>query len=150
MGKVENQVAEVAGDQRFLITRGEIFELGGDDDSIRHQISEGRWRKIHAGVYQVDRRPTDWESALLGAVFACGPSALVCRRSALTLWGLDGIATEIVEVTVPYGSLPIPDGVVASSNPTTDDTCNNEGNPCNDCRANPSRLCLDLVRSHSG
>lgn len=103
----------VAAGQRQLITRSEVIELGGHDRLIEDRLGQGRWIKVHAGVYQVDRRPLDWKSQLLAATLACGPSAMASHRSALVLWGLDGISTGPVEVTVDYSSLPIPRGVIA-------------------------------------
>ncbi|MGH8946050.1 MAG: DUF559 domain-containing protein [Acidimicrobiia bacterium] len=67
---------------------------------------------VQAGVYQIDRRSLDWEAALLGAVLAAGPGAAVSHRSAFRLWGLEGMSTHVVELTVPYTHGPIPDGVL--------------------------------------
>lgn len=63
-------------------------------------------------MYQIDGRALDWETHLQAAVLACGPNALVSHRAALVLWGLDGISRAPIELTVPYDSRPIPDGVV--------------------------------------
>ena len=113
MRGVHQRIGTVASTQRFLISRNEIYELGGNDDTIAYNLESKRWLRVHAGVYQVDRRPLSWESELLAAVLACGPGAVVSHRAACTLWGLEGISTRLVEATVPYSALPIPEGVVA-------------------------------------
>lgn len=112
MGRIDHRLQQVAASQRFLITTDEIHELGGDKHIIQSRIQRGLWRRIHAGVYQVDRRPLDWESSLLAAVLACGPNALVSHRAAFVLWGLDGIRSAPLELTVPYDSRPIPRGII--------------------------------------
>jgi very-short-patch-repair endonuclease len=112
MRYLDQHIREAACGQRFLITRDEIFDMGGNKHIIESRIRRGLWQRVHAGVYQVDRRPLDWESELLAAVLACGPNALVSHRAAFVLWGLDGIRSAPVEVTVPYDSRPIPDGVI--------------------------------------
>lgn len=113
MRGVNQRIGNVASTQRFLISRTEIHELGGNDDMIAYNLEAKRWLRVHAGVYQVDRRPLSWESELLAAVLACGPGAVVSHRAACTLWGLEGFSTRLVEATVPYSALPIPEGVVA-------------------------------------
>lgn len=112
MGEFDHHIQESASGQRFLITRDEVFDLGGDKHIIHSRIRRGLWQRVHAGVYQVDRRPLDWESELLAATLACGPYALVSHRAAFVLWGLDGIGSAPVELTVPYSSRPIPEGAI--------------------------------------
>ena len=112
MRDLDQHIRQAACGQRFLITRDEIFDLGGNKHIIDSRIRRGFWQRVHAGVYQVDRRPMDWESKLLAAVLACGPDALVSQRAAFVLWGLEGIRSAPVELTVPYDSRPIPDGVL--------------------------------------
>lgn len=86
--------------------------MGGSDDLISNRLTAGSWIQVHPGVYQVDRRPLDWESRLLAAVFAAGPDALVSHRAALSLWGLDGIQTAPVEITMGFGNLAVPHSVI--------------------------------------
>jgi len=112
MGSLEIRLQEVASCQRFLITRDEVNDLGGGQHIIDSRVERGLWRRIHPGVYQVDRRPLDREAKLLAAVLACGPDALVSHRAALVLWALDGLRSAPLELTVPYDSRPIPRGII--------------------------------------
>lgn len=112
MGRLESRLHEAAAARRFLITRDEVYDLGGDQHIIDNRLGRGLWRRIHPGVYQVDHRPLAWESRLLAAVLACGPHALVSHRAALVLWGLDGLRSAPLELTVPYDSRPIPEGII--------------------------------------
>lgn len=73
MGRAEQRVIDAAARQKYLITRAEVFELGGSDRMINVRLRRGRWMSIHPGVYQVDTRPLNWHAKLLAAVFACGP-----------------------------------------------------------------------------
>lgn len=112
MGDIDRRVAAVAAQRRFLITRGEVLELGGSMDVIRSRLESGHWVRIHAGVYQIDQRPLDWRSRLMAAVLACGPQARVSHRAAIVLWQLDGISSAPLEVTLPFGNLAVPEGVI--------------------------------------
>lgn len=112
MRGLDNRIAELASGQRFLITRDEVFDLGGSDEMVMSRLESGLWTRVHPGVYQIDRRPLDWESRLLAAALACGPDARVSHRAALVLWGMDGVTYAPLEVTMPFGNLAVPDGVI--------------------------------------
>ncbi|HZD23552.1 MAG TPA: hypothetical protein VE569_09150 [Acidimicrobiia bacterium] len=112
MREMELRIQEVAASQRYLLSRGEVFDLGGDDGVITRRLQSGRWIQVHDGVYQIDRRPLSWESKLLAAVLACGPRTLVSHRAAMVLWGLDGISSAPVEVTMPFGNLGFAEGAI--------------------------------------
>lgn len=109
---MDRHIADLVAARRFLITRQKVLDLGGSMDFIQTRLGLGRWVRVHAGVYQVDSRPLDWESHLQAAVLACGPAARASHRAALLLWGLDGIRTAPIEVTMPFGNLATPEGVI--------------------------------------
>jgi hypothetical protein len=108
MGRSDEFITGIADDQRQLINRSEILELGGSDGAIRWRLRKGHWVSVQPGVYQVDRRPPTWEDRLLAAVLASGGHSVVSHRAAFCLWELEGIATKVVELTVPYAHGPIP------------------------------------------
>lgn len=139
MGDVAQQINDYAANQRFLISRGEALDLGATDKYVKHQLSRARWQQIHPGVYQIDRRPLDWESKLMAAVLACGPSARVSHRAALVLWNLDGIASAPVELTMPFGNLPVPEGVIVHRSRRPTPTAERSGIPV----SGPERLLLE-------
>lgn len=112
MGELKERIVDAAAGQNYLLTRGEALELGASDKFIKYQVKSGRWLRVHPGVYQIDRRPLDWKGRLMAAVLACGPEARVSHRAAMVLWNLDGISSAPVEVTMPFGNLAVPDGVV--------------------------------------
>lgn len=112
MGELTQRTIDCAAGQYFLLTRGEALELGASEKFIKYQVGSGRWLRIHPGVYQVDQRPLDWKSRLMAAVLACGPQARVSHRAAMVLWQLDGVSSGPVEVTMPFGNLAVPEGVI--------------------------------------
>jgi hypothetical protein len=121
MGEVTERILDHAEDQHFLVSRGEALDLGATEQYVKYQVARARWLQIHPGVYQVDRRPLSWESKLMAAVLACGSGARVSHRAALVLWKMDGISSAPIEVTMPFGNLAVPDGVVVhrSRRPTS-------------------------------
>lgn len=103
---------EVAARQRNLLDRSNVLGVGGSDAVIRHRLRTGQWRRLQAGVYSVAAAPLDWLDQLQAALLAAGDGALVSHRAALVVWGLDGLRSAPVEVTVPYAHAPIPHEVV--------------------------------------
>ena len=63
-------------------------------------------------MYRRGPRTGEWFERLAGALPAAGPEAVVSHRAAFALWDLDGLAAKLVEITVPYGSRPVPRGVI--------------------------------------
>lgn len=121
----EQHTQAVAASQRFLVSRAQALDSGMSQEGIEHRVSKGRWLRIHDGVYQVDQRPLDWKSKLMAAVLAAGPDSRVSHRAALVLWGMDGISSAPVEITMPFGNLAFPEGAVVhrSRRPTPTACC---------------------------
>lgn len=112
MGEINRSIVGLAAGQHFLVSRPQAEVRGASEKFIRYQVASGRWKRVHPGVYQVDLRPLTWTSRVVAAVLACGPGALASHRAALLVWGLDGIRSAPIELTVPYSSLPVPQGAL--------------------------------------
>lgn len=97
---------------RAIVTRSEVLAAGGSDRVIASRVAKGVWSRPQAGVYVWGPDPTGWLERLAVAVAAAGPAAAVSHRSAFVLWGLEGLTTSLVELTVPYECKPIPGGVI--------------------------------------
>jgi very-short-patch-repair endonuclease len=142
MWEIDRRINEVASGQRFLVTREEVLDLGGSFDVVRNRLSSGAWVRVHPGVYQVDRRPMAWKSRLLAATLACGPDARVSHRAALMLWEMDGISAAPVEVTMPFGNLAVPEGVVVHRSRRPTPQTEKDGIPV----SGPERCILECCR----
>lgn len=112
MGPLDRQILEIAASQRALVTRPQVLSAGGDDAAIYRRVRSGQWTVVQPGVYQVDHRRLEWEDDLLGAVLGAGDESLASHRSALVLWGLDGISTAPIEITALFSHGPVPKGAV--------------------------------------
>ena len=112
MSSIDERIQAVAEGQHFLVTRDEVLDLGGSDDVISRKLLRMRWQRLHAGVYQVDSRPLTRDAELYAAVLACGPDARVSHRAAVSLWELDGPSGAPIEVTMGFGNLGYPAGVI--------------------------------------
>ena len=109
MSTVDRNLEPIARARRGLITRAEIDAA---DDAIGRRVADGRWTRLHAGVYQVGVAPLAWRDQLVAAVLAAGDGSVVSHRAAVVLWGLDGIGSAPLELTVPITHRPLPRGVI--------------------------------------
>lgn len=139
MGERDRAIEEIAEEQHFLVSRPDVMSVGGSDDLIRWRVKEGRWVKAQAAVYQVDLRPSTWRSQLMAAVLAAGEGSLASHRAALVLWGMDGLGSAPVELTVPYTHGPVPKGTIVHRTRRPMDAATLDGIPV----TAPERTLLD-------
>ncbi len=103
---------DIARTRHGLVTRADVLACGGTDEVIRTRTAVGRWTAVHPGVYLVGVAPPPWRTSLLAATLAAGPGSAASHRAAVVLWGLDGIATAPLELTVPFTAEPLPADVI--------------------------------------
>lgn len=109
---MDRQLRERAARQYSAVSREDVFAAGGSDDVIRNRVGSGEWVSPQAGVYGTTPAAGGFRADLMAAVLAGGSGCLASHRSALVLWGMDGIGSAPVEITAPYGNRPIPIGVI--------------------------------------
>ncbi len=141
VGERDDSVAELAAEQQYLLTRSQIIGAGYSGALIQKRVSEGRWLRRQSGVYQVDFRPQGWVERVTTAVLAAGPGSLVSHRAAMKLWNLDGVSKVPIELTVPFGHLPVPDGVMVHRTRRVRDADEVDGIPT----TSPARTLLDCA-----
>lgn len=105
------QPEDLGTTQGYVVTRDQALQSNGES-TVRWKVETGLWVRRQRGVYQVDRRPQTWLEKVWAAVLAGGHGSLASHRTALLIWGLDGLSDAPVEVTVPYSNRPVPAGVI--------------------------------------
>ncbi|HEX7168379.1 MAG TPA: hypothetical protein VF230_15470 [Acidimicrobiales bacterium] len=113
MGSLDEAIAALADSRgRRMVTRGEVLALGGSDDEIEWRVEHRRWTRLHDAVYLVGVGAPSWEERVLAACLAGGATAVASHRAAIRLWGLDGLASAPVEVTVVHSTQVVIEGAV--------------------------------------
>lgn len=112
MKRIDHEAGRLPADRFRLLDREEATSLGATDRMISGRLANGRWVRVHPGVYQIGPASDEWLTKLRAAVLAAGEGAAISHRAAFALWGLDGLETGIVEITVPYTHQPLPAGVI--------------------------------------
>lgn len=110
MSDLEALLWSVGAAQHCLVTRPQVFDVGGTDGDIKWRLVAGRWRLLHPGVYLMGPGPATWEQRLLGACLAGGPAAVATRLPATRVWDLDVCRTSAVEIIAPHDGRPDPEG----------------------------------------
>jgi very-short-patch-repair endonuclease len=112
MIEIESLINDGAANDYGLTIRPRVLGLGGTDRMIATRLANQRWREVQAGVYLVGVTPLSWHGLLRAATLAAGDAAVASHRAAVMLWGLDGLSTRLLELTVPVGRGPVPVGVI--------------------------------------
>jgi hypothetical protein len=99
--RLDRVVAELAGRQHGVVTRGQLLEIGLQRGAIRLRLERGRLHLLHRGVYAVGHRVLTEEGRWMAAVLAGGPGAVLSHRSAAAHWGIRHSQRPDIEMTVP-------------------------------------------------
>jgi very-short-patch-repair endonuclease len=92
-------LAAVSELQHGLALSGQLRAIGLGASAISHRCREGRLFRVHRGVYLVGRRTLTPRGAMLAAVLAAGPGAVLSHRSALQLWCVLPVSVGPHEIT---------------------------------------------------
>ncbi|HEX9968767.1 MAG TPA: type IV toxin-antitoxin system AbiEi family antitoxin domain-containing protein [Acidimicrobiales bacterium] len=100
---MDNAIARFARRQHGLVTRQQAASVGLSPSAISRRLTGGAWRRVAAGVFAVVTAPATWRQRLLAACLAAGPGAVASHRSAAALFGLSGLGSGAVEISVVRG-----------------------------------------------
>jgi very-short-patch-repair endonuclease len=112
MKEIDETVAGLASSRYRLFNRDQVLAAGGNDDITSARLGSGRWVAVHPGVYSLGPADRSWRGRLSAAVLAAGDRAAASHRAGLVVWGLDGIEVAPLELTVPVGCGPVPEGAI--------------------------------------
>jgi very-short-patch-repair endonuclease len=84
--RVERRIAALASRQHGVVTRAQLLAAGLGPGAIDHRVRSGRLHVLHRGVYLVGHATPTWRTREIGAVLACGPTAVLSHRSAAAFW----------------------------------------------------------------
>ena len=93
-------------DQDGVLHMAQATEVGMSPDSVRNQVRNGRWEKIHRGVYATFTGTPSRRAELWAALLRAGPGAVLSHQTAAELYGLLDSRSPVIHVTVPHGTNP--------------------------------------------
>jgi hypothetical protein len=111
--EVDAEVGRLAVAQNGVVTRGQLEELGLDDQAIAKRVARSRLHRINQRVYSLTPRVMTERGRFMAAVLACGPEAVLSHRAAAYLWQLVDTWEEPIDVTAPNRRGRSPTGVAA-------------------------------------
>ena len=97
--RADQRCARIAAEQFGVITRGQALDCGLTPGQLRYRVTTGKLNQILPGVYRVAGAPDSWHQRVSAAQKWAGPASAVSGRSAAALWGLNGFARDLIEVT---------------------------------------------------
>ena len=93
-------MARVAADQRGLVHRDQLHEMGLGRGAIAHRLARGRLHRFYPRVYLVGHPVPPLLARETGALLACGPGAILSHATALARWGIVEPPLAMLDVTV--------------------------------------------------
>lgn len=99
-------VTDLQSRQLGLVERNAALQAGLSVRMIERRIASGEWEPVQPRVYRDAASPWTVDQRRLAACLSAGPSAAVSHRTAATLWGVDRLDAEVIEITVSRGLRP--------------------------------------------
>jgi len=91
----------VATAQHGLVSRGQLIDLGLTPSQARTNLRNGRWQRVHPGVYATFTGSLDKMHLVWAALLYAGPDAVACCATSLWLYGVIDKAPELIHVSIP-------------------------------------------------
>jgi hypothetical protein len=99
--ELPEEVLRVAGWQQGILTAGQATSGGLTRDVIRSRLRQGRWQRLHAGVYATFSGQVPRSALLWAAVLRAGPDAMLSHATAAELGSLVDRPSELIHLTLP-------------------------------------------------
>ena len=109
--RLDRLVAELAAEEKGVLSVGELRGLGLSDVAIARRRDRGFLHRLHHAVYAVGHTGLTKEGFWLAAVKACGDDAVLSHYSAAALWRFVIWDDRVPEVTVPGPGTRIHHGI---------------------------------------
>ena len=101
-----------------IMTASQAAAAGLSEKTLRTRVRQGRWQRVHRGVYATFSGQLSRPAELWAAVLSAGPGAMLSHRSAAELQKLMDEPSQPIHVAVPEERRvqPIPGVVIHRSN----------------------------------
>jgi hypothetical protein len=96
---IEKTIAKLGSRQYGLVELGQLAAVGVRRHHVDRRLASGHLERVRPGVFIIAGVPPTFEQAVLAAVLAAGPHAVVSHTTAAEIWGLPFIETDAIELT---------------------------------------------------
>ena len=95
----ERALLDILRNQFGVLSRAQALSVGLSPRAIDRRSASGRWEVVFPGVYRLAGAAASWKQLCLSACLWAGEDAFASHRTAAALWGLEGIASNVVELS---------------------------------------------------
>jgi len=99
--ELPDELRQLARWQEGILTARQVSTAGLSRDVPRSRLRQGRWQRIHSGVYATYTGPLPRSATLWAAVLRAGPGALLSFGTAAELDGLADEQSDPIHITLP-------------------------------------------------
>lgn len=100
---MERAISRIAAPQLGVITRSQLLGAGLGPSAITRLIAKGRLIPVHRGVHRLNGLPKSFEQLLVAALLSGGPGTAISHLAAAVVFGFEGIASTVPELSVLEG-----------------------------------------------
>jgi hypothetical protein len=100
------ELRQVLRDQEGVLDAAQASDAGMTPESVKNQLRQGRWRRLHRGVYAAFSGTPTRRAELWAALLRAGPDAILSHQTAAELYGLLDAHSPVIHITVSHGSNP--------------------------------------------
>jgi len=91
----------VADEQGGLVSRQQLIDLGLTRAQAAANVDNGRWQRVHPGVYATFTGPISASQQVWAALLLAGPGSAACCSTALWLFGVLDRTPETLHISIP-------------------------------------------------
>ena len=91
----------VADEQGGLVSRQQLIDLGLTRAQAAANVDNGRWQRVHPGVYATFTGPIDASQQVWAALLHAGPGSAACCSTALWLCGVLDRTPDPLHISIP-------------------------------------------------
>lgn len=91
----------VAGEQNGLLSRQQLLDLGLTRAQATSSVDNGRWQRIHPGVYATFTGPLDEVQVVWAALLHAGRGSAACCSTVLWLSGVLDRQPGVLHISIP-------------------------------------------------
>ena len=93
------RISARAGQQHGVVSRAQLYDLGGSDGAIGRLVSLGVLHRVFRAVFAVGHRHLTREGWWMAATLACGEGAVLSHRAAAAVWDMLPAVSTIDVIT---------------------------------------------------
>jgi hypothetical protein len=105
------QLSNLAAHQHGVVSCKQLLDAGVTRSAWSRLVKEGQWIRVFPRVYRAAAAPPSFHQSCMAATLYGGPHSAISHGTGAVLLGIEGVSSQIVELTVPMALTREADGL---------------------------------------